>query len=724
MVEGTPPGGDPGNERPPSAEVQNVIQGNTSGPVVQARDIGSVRIEELHFHVPESRDAVPRDLPRAPLRFVNRGQELAMLDRLLQPREGTVGAQVAVVRGMHGVGKSAIGSFWAHRCRTMFEDGDLFGDFSKRRHGGAVDVGEVLGDFLRDLGTADAAVPPTLAARQKLFGRLTADKKLLVLLDDVDQPAQVKAVLPSGPGSVVVVTTNFGLEELLYDGADLIELEPLDDDTARDLLIGMVGVERASAESMAMDDLIRTCAGLPIALCVCGGRLASHPTRSISWLAEQVTREGRSLQALSGPGAYAVEGVFDFAYSDLPLPTARIYRRLGLHPGRDITAPAVAALADVGLAEATEALEVLHDAHLVEMPTSDRFRLHDLIRDHTLACAVRDEPEPDREESLGRLVGWYCDAVRVADRSIVLDRLRLSDLIQLKSQNLPVFATPADSFGWFGGERSNVLSVQRAAYDREWDKQVWLIAEALWPLCASHRLFAEWIESQQLGIAAGLRLGDAAVEARMRSQLARAYAEFGDFQAAEDEMSRAISAAEVSRNDMLKASVTEFGGVCRLRQGDAERALEAFRAARPMFETGGNARGAALQDYYIGWALTSLGEYGAALETLGLARAELAAVGDEISVGRVLVRRGEALRGLGRYDEAAVELAAALDAMSRLDIPFEQAEALETLASVVESRGNADVARAHRQQAYRIYKSLGHPHADDLLSLITRGLTA
>jgi tetratricopeptide (TPR) repeat protein len=210
----------------------------------------------------------------------------------------------------------------------------------------------------------------------------------------------------------------------------------------------------------------------------------------------------------------------------------------------------------------------------------------------------------------------------------------------------------------------------------------------------------------------------------MRSQLARAYAEFGDFQAAEDEMSRAISAAEVSRNDMLKASVTEFGGVCRLRQGDAERALEAFRAARPMFETGGNARGAALQDYYIGWALTSLGEYGAALETLGLARAELAAVGDEISVGRVLVRRGEALRGLGRYDEAAVELAAALDAMSRLDIPFEQAEALETLASVVESRGNADVARAHRQQAYRIYKSLGHPHADDLLSLITRGLTA
>ena len=647
-----------------------------------------------------------------------------MLDGLLQPQEGAAGAQVAVVRGMHGVGKSAIGSYWAHRRRTMFEGGDLFGDFSKRRHGGAVDVSEVLGDFLRDLGTADVAVPPTLAARQKLFGRLTADKKLLVLLDDVDQPAQVKAVLPSGPGSVVVVTTNFGLEELLYDGAHLVEVDPLGDDTARQLLTEMVGNKRVSAESMAVDDLIRTCAGLPIALCVCGGRLASHPARSISWLAEQVAWEGRALRALSGPGAYAVEGVFDFAYSDLPAPTALVYRRLGLHPGRDISAPAVAALAGIGLAEASEAVDVLHDAHLVEMPVSDRFRLHDLIREHTLACAVRDESESGREESLGRLVDWYCDALRVADRSIVLDRLRLSDLIQSKSQNLPVFATPAASFGWFGGERLNVMSVQRAAYDREWDENVWLIAEALWPLCASHRLFAEWIESQQLGIAAALRLGDAAVEARMRSQLARAYAELGNFEAAEDEMARAVSAVEVCGNDMLKASVREFGGVCRLRQGDADRALDAFRAARSMFEMGGHARGVALQDYHIGWALTALGQYGAALDTLGVARAELAAVGDEISVGRVMVRRGEALCGLERYDDAAEELAEALNAMGRLDIPFEQADALETLANVVETRGSTDAARAHRQQAYRIYKSLGHPHADDLLSLITRGLTA
>jgi tetratricopeptide (TPR) repeat protein len=444
----------------------------------------------------------------------------------------------------------------------------------------------------------------------------------------------------------------------------------------------------------------------------------------ISWLAEQITRESRPLRALSGPGAYAIEGVFDFAYSDLPAPTARVYRRLGLHPGRDLTAPAVAALADIGLTEATEALDGLHDAHLVEMPTSDRFRLHDLIREHTLACVVRDESEPEREESLHRLVCWYCDALRAADRSVVFDRLRLSNLIRSTSRNLPAFDTPADSFGWFGGERSNVMSIQRAAYDREWDEPVWLIAEALWPLCASHRLFAEWIESQQLGIAAALRLGNVAVEARMRSQLARAYAEFGDFEAAEDEMARAISAVELSGNDMLTASVREFGGVCRLRHGDGEGALEAFRAARSMFEMGGNARGVALQDYYIGWTLTSLGEYQAALETLGLARAELAAVGDEISVGRVLVRRGEALRGLGRYDEAAEELAGALDAMSRLNIPFEQAEALETLASVVESHGGVDAARAHRQQAYRIYKALGHPHADDLLSLITSGITA
>ncbi len=623
--------------------------------------------------------------------------------------------------GCTGWEKSAIANFWAHTSQGQFDGGDLFGDFSRRRYSGAVDVGDVLADLLRDLGTADAALPTTLAGRQKLFSRLTAAKRYLVFLDDVDQSAQVQAIIPSGPGSVVLATTNSDLEELVFDGAKVVEVEPLDDGTAGVLLRDLAGSDRIDADPDGTARVIRACAGLPIALCVCGGRLANHPTQPVSWVADRVAEGDQTLRELSGPGSYAVDRVFDFAYGDLSPSNRLVYRRLGLHPGGDFVPAIGAILTGRDLPEIEVALGDLTGGHLVETVAEDRFRFHDLIRHHTRACVSRDDLPPESEAALSRLVDWYCAALRQADRSIVADRLRLSDLIIVSSPYLPAFQTPAEAFGWFGVERHNVMAVQRAAFDREWDQRVWLMGEALWPLCASHHLYSEWIESQELASAAGERLENAEVVARMRSQLARAYAELGEHARARTEMATASEAAERSSHDPLKASVIEFDGVCRLRGGAYSDAVTSFASARRMFERLGNDRGVGLQDLYAGTALAQLGERDRALVSLAKAVTELGAVDDPISVGRARVRRGEVLLGLGRHGEAREELDRALAAMSQLDIPFEQADALEVLALVAESEGSSQTARGHRQQAYRIYKQLGDPRADALLALIGVG---
>ncbi len=88
---------------------------------------------------------VPRDLPRAPLRFVNRERELFVLDRIAGDADEAAGPRVAVLSGMHGVGKSAVGRVWSNRNRERFPGGDLFGDCSKRRLGAAVDLNDMLG---------------------------------------------------------------------------------------------------------------------------------------------------------------------------------------------------------------------------------------------------------------------------------------------------------------------------------------------------------------------------------------------------------------------------------------------------------------------------------------------------------------------------------------------------------------------------------------------------
>jgi tetratricopeptide (TPR) repeat protein len=697
-----------------------VFDGNAIAEQLAARgqELGAVIAECLHVGPERQAEAVPRNLPRAPLRFVNREPELTALDLMADRAKVASAPKVAVLAGMHGVGKSAVGAAWANRNRDRFDDGDLFGDFSRRRRGSVVDVSEVLADLIRDLGTADVAIPAGFGARQRLFQKLTTHRKLLLLLDDVDQSAQVLPVIPAGAGSMVVVTTNYDLEELFWEGAELIQLDPLEPPAAKQLLEQMAGSDRAGAEPDSINELIALCGGLPIVLCVCGGTLALHPTRSVAWLVDRIRSAPNRLAALSGTGAFALEAVLDLAYRDLPDSVARQYRRLGLHPGPDIVVEAAAALGNLAVTHAADLLETLCSTHLIETPAIGRFRLHDLVRLHALGCAQRDDTDEDRCGSIRRLVDWYYAAARSADRSVVYDRLRLTDGLEVLANDVPVFVGARAAFDWFATERGNVLAAVRAAFEREWDDRVWQFSEALWPLCASHKRFGEWIESHQMAVSSSVRLGDRAAEARVRSQLARAYAEIGDADQTDNQMTAAREAAAVCANAMLRASVIEFGGVCDLRLDRPAAALEAFREARERFAACGSARAIALQDLYAGTALLRLGEHREALAALDVALGGLEAVGDEISVARVLVRRGEALRWVGRPEEAELALVGAVEIMERLGILFEQAEAYEELAALAEGLWDGDTARRHRRRAYHLYRELSHPRADDLLAVL------
>lgn len=680
------------------------------------RNLGAEDDEARPSHPPP----VPRQLPRAPMRFVNRKGELDKLDAILEQSLAAPGPTMIVLDGMHGVGKSAIGSRWAHLNRERFPDGDLFGDFSTRRQKGSPDLGDILGDFLKSLGTPGIAIPVRREDKEKLFARLTAERRLLIFLDDVDQASQVLTLLPSGPGCVVLATTNFLLEELLREGARRVKLQPLDTDESSTLLEEMCQDDRPERERDASLELIEICEGLPVSLCVCGARLAANPTRSVSWLVAEIAKVPHPLRALSPEGSFQTDAVFDFAYRDLSEQAALLYRRLGFCPRLDLVVGSAAALAGRSVEFTAAALEDLYRTHLIDMPSDDRYRSHALIQDHMSVRAELDESGTTREEGLHRLVDWYYAALRNADRAVVEDRLRLSDDAAVRAEAAPEPRSASQAFQWYEKERQNVMVVLRAAAERGWDQRTWQYAEALWPLCANRKHFPEWIESQELAIVASLRLRDRTVEARMRSQLARAFSERGEFERAEIEMTRAEAAVASSDNERLKASVVEFGGVCRLRAGDLDAAISSFEQAMGMFEACGSKRGTALQEYHLGWALVRSGRFEAALAPLESAALTMEEVGDPINVGRSLVRQGEALSALGRLAEAQSALTKALDALAAVDIWLEQGEAHEVLAEVSDRQGDPDEGLCHRQKAYRIYREHGHPRADALLSLLDR----
>jgi tetratricopeptide (TPR) repeat protein len=196
-------------------------------------------------------------------------------------------------------------------------------------------------------------------------------------------------------------------------------------------------------------------------------------------------------------------------------------------------------------------------------------------------------------------------------------------------------------------------------------------------------------------------------------QLARAFIDLADFTRAHSELERSEKAAEGSSNVRLHASIRECVGICALSEGKDERALRVFREARAMFEGFGGLRGMAIQDYFIGRALTSLGRYDEAVGALEEALECMRKIDDRLFVGRILLRLAQAIRREGRLDEAEAVLADGLGVLAPLGMRLEEAESHEELAAIAEARRDAAAAADHRERAQAIYRSIGHPRALD-----------
>jgi tetratricopeptide (TPR) repeat protein len=689
--------------------LQNIYSGEAHAPIIQARDIGKVEI-----HLPSKSRHVPRGLPRAPLRLVNRDREMELLDEVLDEADSAPGPVVAVLSGMRGVGKSAAGSHWSNRVRERFSDGDLSVDFAKRRRDGAISVSDVLADLIRDLEAPGFAVPQTLAERTRAFGQITASKRLLMLLDDVSSAAEIKPLLPNGAGSVVVVTSNFHLEELVHDGASLIPVDPLDDEASLALLRKMCGTQRIDSEPEEAARLLGICAGLPVALCVCGARLARHRARSLAWLVVEIESEAARLSGLTGEGG-SVRAVFDFAYGDLEPREALIYRRLGLHPGRDLRWSHAAVLADIPAVEAEEGVSALEDAHLLDPSYGEYYRQHDLLRIHAREQVEEEDPEANRETALRRLVDWYYACLYRADRVVGFDRLRLApdEPPAVEAELLPAFESSGAVFAWFNAERPNLMAVLRAAAEREWDDRVWQMGEAMWLMLFNRQVYEDWAEATKLGVESAARSGNPAAEARMRALLARAYHDRGELDRALLELNTALVTAEPAGHGEVIAAIHEYIGTARMSKQEYAKAIVEFEEAREFFASNEMRRGTALQDNHLGAALTKQGEPDKALAPLRSAVECMREIGDDLNLARSMLHLGRAEMASATGD-AKKTLLSSLEIAMSLGMRHVEAQAHEALAEIFEKEGKADDAAAHRRYAHHAYKDIGHPRAETM----------
>ncbi|UMP00099.1 BTAD domain-containing putative transcriptional regulator [Amycolatopsis sp. EV170708-02-1] len=361
---------------------------------------------------------VPRQLPARRLVLTGREQDLAVLTKVLSPATGRGdGPPITIVTGVGGIGKTALSLLWAHEHADEFPDGQLYLNLRGFDPAGEpLEPQACLRRVLRDLGVAASAIPSDLDALAALYRSQLADKRVLMLLDDVRDSAQVIPLLPGTDSVAVLITSRNRLGGLTAGyGANTLILDVLPPAAARTMLTRHIGDDRVRRESEAADELVSRCAGLPLALSVMAARAAAHPEFPLETLAHDLRDEAGRLDALDlGELPASLRAVFATSYRALDRGPARTFALLGVAPVPDFTADAVATLINRSVVSAASDLRALEAANVVRQHAPRRYRMHDLVRLYATELASGLTSHLQRQEGLLRLMDHYRYAAAIA----------------------------------------------------------------------------------------------------------------------------------------------------------------------------------------------------------------------------------------------------------------------------------------------------------------------
>ncbi|MGI5499710.1 BTAD domain-containing putative transcriptional regulator [Lentzea sp. CA-135723] len=632
-------------------------------------------------------DAVPRQLPAAPRRFVGRGPELSSVDKAL----AGAGASVAI-SGPGGIGKTWLALAWAHRNAHRFPGGQLFADLRGFGTGEPKPAADVLADFLTALGCD--RLPPDVDARAALYRTRTTGKCLLIVLDNAATAAQVVPLLPGGDTCTVLVTSRNRLSSLVTrHGTEPVSLGVLTDTEARALLQGVPD---------AVPGLTALCGGFPLALGLIAARASSCPD-----LVTELRDLGVEALHADDPDA-SLPAVLSWSLHHLTDRQRDVFGLLGVAPGPDIDLAAATSLTGLSTRDTREAVHALAEASLVTLTAGHRIAMHDLVRAYAATTATGAA-----RPALDRVTDFYLDSACAAD--LLLDPHRDPAQPAPPASGVRPADVPA-ALAWLDAHHPHLLAAQRSAAAHGRDQAAWHLA---WALTTFH-----WWRSRRddelavWRVAAAGHLGVAEQVAAHR-HLGQAHVELGRHQEGIGFLVRALEVAE--RHEEVTQQALTHHALTRAWEldGDDRQALEHARHALRLFRDLGQPTREADTLNTVGWFLACLGEHDPAREhcqaAVALNRRHRNPDGEAAALDSV----GWIDHRTGRHEQAVEHYRAALALRRGLGNTTWAASSLDHLGHPLAALGRHDDARAAWREAVELYREQGRDDdADRLQRLI------
>lgn len=666
---------------------------------------------------PRPRLPVPHQLPPTPRFFTGR---LDVFDAMTAAARSP-STRVLSVIGTGGIGKTATALTWSHRMIEQFPDGQLFVNLRGfDPEANPVAPAEALAGFLQALGVPAQQIPAKLADRAAYYRTLLADLRVLVVLDNAADAAQVRDLLPGGPGCLTVVTSRDRLAGLVIDGAQPFRLAPLSEPESLDLLAARLGTARTEPGRESFGRLVAVCAGLPLALAVIAARMALEPELTAKRLADRLQSERDRLRELGGADAATdVRTVFSWSWRQLSPPAASFFVRLGLHPGPTISPEAAACLAGVALSTGEAALRELVECHLLTPLEGDRYQVHDLLRLYALELADSELGPASVRDIRTRMLDHYIVAAREADRATTPQRRAAPTAFVTHADcGTPGFEGPVDAGRWLECERPVLLALSLLADTEGFDQQAWQLPWALSIFLDRRGDWGVLVALLTQAAAATQRLGEHACRALILCDTATTHNRMGEHASALACLDEAQSPLEemgdllgLSRLERLRAHTHE-------NLGDNVSALACSNRSLHMARQHGDVLAQGLALTGLSWHHAQLGHY---QEALDLAREGLELherAGFATGQADVLDTMALAHFHLGHPQEALVHYQRALDFYIAQGERYFQARVLARIAGIHELLGDRESTRDARQAAWAIVDELDIAESDSLRSML------
>ena len=423
-----------------------------------------------------------------------------------------------------------------------------------------------------------------------------------------------------------------------------------------------------------MAELTRLCGYLPLAIGMVARQLHHHPAWSASWRAAELAAAVDRLELMATENL-SVAAAFNLSYDELAPDQQRLFRRLGLHPGTDIDIDAYAAAAVDGtsLGTARRGLETLYDQYLIAEPAQGRYRMHDLIREHAHALAVRLDPDRDRDQATARLLDYYQYTAGLAEARLA-SQSRLASAVGPVPAAAPVLADFEQALTWVRAERASLLACLDQVTGTGQHARIIALTAGVAGLLHQDGPWAEAIARHETAVRAAQHLGDRLGQANALGYLGLVRLLDGDYPAAARALEEELGLAHDLADCLAQANALHVLGDVRRLTGDypgAARDLE---------------------------------------QALGIYRD----IGDRLGVAETLNEAGTLHRARGDLRQARSCHQQALDLAREIGSSRDEAHALAGLGRCALAAGPTAEAKDRLRQALEIFQRIGAAEAAEV----------